>query len=42
MEERIKSDKELYVYFNNDPEAQAVSDAPWLKRIAGLATRDML
>jgi uncharacterized protein YecE (DUF72 family) len=42
MEEQIKSGKELYVYFNNDTAAQAVSDALQLKRIAGLATRDRM
>lgn len=42
MEEQIKSGKALYVYFNNDAKAQAVSDALQLKRIAGLPTRERI
>lgn len=36
MEEQVKSGKDLYVYFNNDAEAHAVSDALRLRQMAGL------
>lgn len=37
MEKQIRGGKELYVYFNNDVEAQAVRDAQRLKRMAGIS-----
>jgi uncharacterized protein YecE (DUF72 family) len=35
MEEQISNGKELFVYFNNDVEAQAIRDALWLKQEMG-------
>lgn len=40
MERQVKSGRDLYVYFNNDAEARAVSDALRLKQHAGLSAFD--